>query len=108
MFRDQVLTDEQQMAFSRRLGPLEVTLQSIGQERRLHENLVDLSNLDPITTIASWTGTIAHDRDELAAAPCARASARRICSISASRPTKRVSPRAAATCSRLRRARWLP
>ena len=42
VFRDQVLTDEQQMALSRRLGPLEVTLQSIGQERRLHENLVDL------------------------------------------------------------------
>jgi alpha-ketoglutarate-dependent 2,4-dichlorophenoxyacetate dioxygenase len=47
VFHDQVLTDEQQMAFSRRFGPLETTLQSIGQERRLHENLVDLSNLDP-------------------------------------------------------------
>ena len=47
VFHDQVLTDDQQMAFSRRFGPLETTLQSIGQERRLHENLVDLSNLDP-------------------------------------------------------------
>jgi len=47
VFHDQPLTDEQQMAFSRRFGPLETTLQSIGQERRLHENLVDLSNLDP-------------------------------------------------------------
>jgi alpha-ketoglutarate-dependent 2,4-dichlorophenoxyacetate dioxygenase len=47
VFHDQILTDEQQMAFSLRFGPLEVTLQSIGQERRLHENLVDLSNLDP-------------------------------------------------------------
>jgi alpha-ketoglutarate-dependent 2,4-dichlorophenoxyacetate dioxygenase len=47
VFHDQVLTDEQQMAFSRRFGPLEATLRSIGQERRLHENLVDLSNLDP-------------------------------------------------------------
>jgi len=47
VFPDQRLTDEQQMAFSRRFGPLEATIKSIGQERRLHENLVDLSNLDP-------------------------------------------------------------
>ena len=31
VFRDQVLTDEQQMAFSRRLGPLEVALQPSGR-----------------------------------------------------------------------------
>jgi alpha-ketoglutarate-dependent 2,4-dichlorophenoxyacetate dioxygenase len=47
VFSGQVLTDEQQMAFSQRFGPLETTLRSIGQERRLHENMVDLSNLDP-------------------------------------------------------------
>jgi alpha-ketoglutarate-dependent 2,4-dichlorophenoxyacetate dioxygenase len=47
VFPDQRLTDEQQMAFSRRFGPLEVTINSIGQERRLHPNLVDLSNVDP-------------------------------------------------------------
>jgi alpha-ketoglutarate-dependent 2,4-dichlorophenoxyacetate dioxygenase len=47
VFEDQRLTDEQQMAFSRRFGPLETTIRSIGQERRLHENLVDLSNVDP-------------------------------------------------------------
>lgn len=47
VFPDQRLTDEQQMAFSERFGPLEVTIRSIGQESRLHPNLVDLSNLDP-------------------------------------------------------------
>ena len=47
VFHDQRLTDEQQMKFSERFGPLETTLASIGQERRLHPNLVDLSNVDP-------------------------------------------------------------
>jgi alpha-ketoglutarate-dependent 2,4-dichlorophenoxyacetate dioxygenase len=47
VFHDQRLSDERQMAFSRRFGPLEATIKSVGQERRLHENLVDLSNLDP-------------------------------------------------------------
>ena len=47
IFNDQRLTDEQQMRFSERFGPLETTLSSIGQERRLHPNLVDLSNVDP-------------------------------------------------------------
>ena len=47
VFHDQHVTDEQQMAFSRRFGPLETTINSIGQERRLHANLVDLSNVDP-------------------------------------------------------------
>src|SRR5438128_6684715 len=35
------------MAFTTRFGPLETTIKSIGQERRLHENMVDLSNVDP-------------------------------------------------------------
>jgi alpha-ketoglutarate-dependent 2,4-dichlorophenoxyacetate dioxygenase len=47
VFAGQRLTDEEQMAFSKRFGPLELTIVSIGQERRLHENLVDLSNVDP-------------------------------------------------------------
>jgi len=37
------------MAFTTRFGPLETTIKSIGQERRLHENMVDLSNVDPNT-----------------------------------------------------------
>ena len=47
VFPGQQLTDEQQMAFTTRFGPLETTIKSIGQERRLHENMVDLSNVDP-------------------------------------------------------------
>src|SRR5436309_1310811 len=47
VFPGQRLTDEQQMAFTTRFGPLEQTIRSIGQEHRLHENMVDLSNVDP-------------------------------------------------------------
>ena len=47
VFPGQQLSDEQQMAFTTRFGPLETTIKSIGQERRLHENMVDLSNVDP-------------------------------------------------------------
>src|SRR5881397_2027038 len=47
IFPGQRLTDAQQMAFTTRFGPLETTIKSIGQERRLHENMVDLSNVDP-------------------------------------------------------------
>jgi alpha-ketoglutarate-dependent 2,4-dichlorophenoxyacetate dioxygenase len=47
VFHDQRLTDEQQMAFSTRFGPLETTIRAVGRENRLHPNLVDLSNIDP-------------------------------------------------------------
>jgi alpha-ketoglutarate-dependent 2,4-dichlorophenoxyacetate dioxygenase len=47
VFQDQRLTDEQQMAFSERFGPLETTIRAIGREDRLSDRLVDLSNLDP-------------------------------------------------------------
>jgi alpha-ketoglutarate-dependent 2,4-dichlorophenoxyacetate dioxygenase len=47
VFQDQPLTDEQQMAFTRRFGPLETTIKSAGKENRYNEHLVDLSNLDP-------------------------------------------------------------
>jgi len=47
VFPDQHLTDEEQMAFSRRFGPLEETIKAPGKENRHHPNLVDLSNLDP-------------------------------------------------------------
>jgi len=47
VFHDQRLTDEQQMAFSERFGPLEMTIKAVGKENRLHPQLVDLSNVDP-------------------------------------------------------------
>jgi alpha-ketoglutarate-dependent 2,4-dichlorophenoxyacetate dioxygenase len=47
VFHGQRVSDEQQMRFSERFGPLETTLTSIGKESRLHPNLVDLSNVDP-------------------------------------------------------------
>jgi len=47
VFPEQRLTDEQQMAFSTRFGPLETTIRAIGREDRLSPQLVDLSNVDP-------------------------------------------------------------
>ena len=47
VFSGQHLTDEPQMAFSRRFGPLETTINATGREDRLHPNMVDLSNVDP-------------------------------------------------------------
>jgi alpha-ketoglutarate-dependent 2,4-dichlorophenoxyacetate dioxygenase len=47
VFHDQRLTDEQQMAFTERFGPLELTIKATGKEDRLHPQLVDLSNVDP-------------------------------------------------------------
>jgi alpha-ketoglutarate-dependent 2,4-dichlorophenoxyacetate dioxygenase len=47
VFPDQRLDDDQQMAWTRRFGPLEETLKATGREDRLHPNLVDLSNIDP-------------------------------------------------------------
>jgi alpha-ketoglutarate-dependent 2,4-dichlorophenoxyacetate dioxygenase len=47
VFHGQRLSDEQQMRFSERFGPLETTLRATGREDRLHPNLVDLSNVDP-------------------------------------------------------------
>ncbi len=48
VFHDQDLTDEQQLAFSRQLGPLETATGDIAapEERRLGMDLNDISNLD--------------------------------------------------------------
>ena len=48
-FRDQHLTDEQQVAFTRHFGPLEGTLDghiAKAEERRLQSEIADISNLD--------------------------------------------------------------
>jgi alpha-ketoglutarate-dependent 2,4-dichlorophenoxyacetate dioxygenase len=48
VFRDQVLSDEQQVAFSRALGPLETATGDIAkpEERRLSMDVNDISNVD--------------------------------------------------------------
>jgi alpha-ketoglutarate-dependent 2,4-dichlorophenoxyacetate dioxygenase len=48
VFRDQDLTDEQQIAFSTHLGPLETTIRKLrpGHELRLNQHVSDISNLD--------------------------------------------------------------
>src|SRR5438876_717530 len=48
VFRDQRLDDKQQIAFSRRLGPLETTIKAIrpGHKLRLDAHISDVSNLD--------------------------------------------------------------
>jgi alpha-ketoglutarate-dependent 2,4-dichlorophenoxyacetate dioxygenase len=54
VFRDQQITDDQQLAFSRRFGPLEETggtgISKPG-EQRLHPAFADVSNLDKDNTI---------------------------------------------------------
>ena len=49
VFPDQAITDEQQIAFSRLLGPLEIAPYFVGDKRRRlqHRELEDISNLDP-------------------------------------------------------------
>jgi alpha-ketoglutarate-dependent 2,4-dichlorophenoxyacetate dioxygenase len=49
VFGDQRITDAEQMAFSRRFGPLETTINAPGKENRYDKHLVDLSNVDPDT-----------------------------------------------------------
>ncbi len=48
VFHDQHITDEQQIAFSKNLGPLETTIDAIraGDKLRLNAHIADVSNLD--------------------------------------------------------------
>jgi len=54
VFREQALTDEQQMAFSERFGPLETTVRTLGAEDRLGAHIVDLSNTDAEGKLMGW------------------------------------------------------
>jgi alpha-ketoglutarate-dependent 2,4-dichlorophenoxyacetate dioxygenase len=54
VFRGQALTDEQQMAFSQRFGPLETTVRTLGKEDRLGAHIVDLSNTDEAGKLMGW------------------------------------------------------
>jgi alpha-ketoglutarate-dependent 2,4-dichlorophenoxyacetate dioxygenase len=47
VFPQQPLTDEQQLAFSRLFGPLEVNPNHAGAKMRLRPDVADISNLDP-------------------------------------------------------------
>ena len=46
VFRDQPLTDAQQIAFSRRFGPLEQTIKHIATNETIAREIADLSNVD--------------------------------------------------------------
>ena len=46
LFRGQALTDEQQIAFSRRFGPLETTIRSIATQASTPNHIANLSNVD--------------------------------------------------------------
>ena len=46
LFREQPVTDEQQLAFSRLFGPLEVNPNYAGAKMRLRADVADISNLD--------------------------------------------------------------
>src|SRR6266567_932539 len=47
VFPEQPVTDEQQLAFSRLFGPLEVNPNYAGAKMRLRPDVADISNLDP-------------------------------------------------------------
>ena len=46
LFRRQALTDDEQIAFSRRFGPLEVTIRSINSQARTLPEIANLANVD--------------------------------------------------------------
>ena len=55
VFHDQPLTDDEQMRFTRRFGPLEETVRTLGKEDRLHPNLVELTNVDDEGRRMDWS-----------------------------------------------------
>lgn len=55
VFHDQPLNDEEQMRLSKRFGPLETTIKTLGGEDRLHPNLVELANVDEEGRLMDWS-----------------------------------------------------
>jgi len=55
VFHGQPLTDDEQMRFSLRFGPLETTIKTLGKEDRLHPNLVELANVDEAGRLMDWS-----------------------------------------------------
>jgi len=55
VFHGQPLTDDEQMRFSLRFGPLETTIKTFGKEDRLHPNLVELANVDEDGRLMDWS-----------------------------------------------------
>ena len=47
VFHDQRLTDEEQIAFSVRFGPLEDTISGVARNKKMRSEIADLSNVDP-------------------------------------------------------------
>ena len=62
VFPEQAIDDEQQMAFSAHLGPLETTIKKLrpGHRLRLNQQVSDLSNLDPDGRVLAQ-----HDRNRM-------------------------------------------
>src|SRR5258705_6995360 len=54
VFRGQALSDEQQMAFSERWGPLETTVRTLGGEGRPGAPPLDPPNPDPDGNLMGW------------------------------------------------------
>jgi len=55
VFHDQPLTDDEQMRFTRRFGPLETTVKTLGKEDRLDPHLVELTNVDDEGRLMDWS-----------------------------------------------------
>ena len=87
LFRGQRLDDQEQLAFSRRFGPLETTLRSIASQARTLPEISNLSNVDAEERLIPRDDTRnlyhAGNRDRVASRSL-RAAAARSCSGSRS------------------------
>ena len=99
VFRGQALSDEQQMAFSERWGPLETTVRTLGGEDRLGAHIVDLSNTDADGKLMGWDDRRMIYQWEISSGTATARSSR--CSLTPPRsPPAWFRPRAARRSSR--------